>query len=206
MGIKMRRLKSFIILLATILLLTGCGKKYIGYWCNYDEAAVITVLMKDGYTENDKTKIEKVLNDYENIDSINFISKEDYAAQMGQSPEDIDIYANFIVSFDSVDNIGTYVEELSKMSGVLEAKQSFAKTGITIYNLEKGHKYTYTNSDEATDNDKVTGKYQEKNGVITLTPDDGGKTTLLYIKDKYLCADADCQEIFTSSDEKCSSK
>ena len=70
----MRRLKSFIILLATVLLLTGCGKKYIGYWCNYDEAAVITVLMKDGYTESDKTKIEKVLNDYDRNDVYYYIS------------------------------------------------------------------------------------------------------------------------------------
>ena len=39
--------RNLILLLVIALILTGCGNKYKGYWCNYNETATIIVLLKD---------------------------------------------------------------------------------------------------------------------------------------------------------------
>ncbi len=193
-----------ILLIIMTIFLTGCSNDYKGYWCTYDETATIVVLFKDGYKEKDKQAIADKIASYENVESSTFYTKDDYASQMGQDPNNMDIYETYIVTFDSMDKIGTYVEELGKMSGVLKAEQSYAKNNIMLYNIESFGKYTFTNSDEATEKDLETGKYKEKNGVIIFTPDNKElQTKMLYPKDQYLCGDAACTKIYAKSNATC---
>ena len=97
-------------------------------------------------------------------------------------------------------------EILNNMAGVKEAKQSYSKTNMSLYYIGKNKKYTYTNSDEASEDEKIKGKYQIKNGVITFSPNKKEDTTdMLYIKDGFLCKDAACNEIFSKTDSTCKS-
>lgn len=188
------------------LLLSGCNNKYQGYWCRYEETSTIVVLLNKDNTKAQRTKIEETISNFESVESQNFYSREDYANELGENIENLDIYDTYVIVFDSMDSIGTYIEDLKKLDGVKEATQNNAKTNISLYNIQKGNKYTYSNSDEASEEDLETGTYKIKKGVITFTPDNNNsKTKLLYIKNGHLCADADCNEIFAESNENCSS-
>lgn len=199
-------MKKIIILLITVILLSGCNNKYQGYWCRYEETATIVVLLENDNTSTQRKNIEEIAGNYENLDSINYYSREDYANELGQDVENMDIYDTYVLTFNTMDSIGTYIEELKEVSGVKEATQSNAKSNISLYNIQKKSKYEFTDSDEAKEEDIIKGKYKIKNGVITFTPNDKTKsTTLLYIKDEHLCEDADCNKIFAKSDETCSS-
>ena len=62
--------KLYILILLTItMLLTGCTKKYEGYWCTYDETATIVVLLNDDYKEKEKQAIEDAVKEYENVEN-----------------------------------------------------------------------------------------------------------------------------------------
>ncbi len=200
--------KSLILVIICLcLLLTGCGNKYKGYWCNYDETATIVVLLNRDNTEKEREIISNKIEEFQNVISNSYYSREDYAKELGSDIDNLDIYDTFVIQFESLDSIGTYIEELEKLNGVKSAEQSNAKTNISLYNIEDFGKYTYTNSDEATEADLEKGHYKIKNGVITFTPDDeNAKTKLLYIKDGLLCGDANCTEIYASSNSSCSSK
>jgi len=189
------------------LLLGGCDKKYKGYWCNYDETATIIVLLNRDNTEDNRKKIENKIESFENVESSNYYSREDYAAELGEDVDNLDINDTFVILFSSIDSIGTYIDELKALDGVASAEQSNAKTNISLYNLMSWGKYTFTDSDEANESDLETGKYKIKKGVITFIPDkEEKKTRLLYTKDGLLCGDADCTEIFARSNKTCSSK
>ena len=195
------------LLIIMTLFLTGCGNEYKGYWCTYDETATIVVLFKDGYKTSDKQAVEDKVATYDNVESSTFYTKDDYASQMGLDPNQMDIYETYIVTFDSMESIGTYVEQLNKMSGVLKAVQSYAKNNIAIYNIQDFNKYTFTNSDEAEEKDLEKGKVKEKDGVLVFTPsDDSKETKMLYPKGKYLCGDAACKKIYAKSNATCTTE
>lgn len=199
----MKKIKT-LLLIITILLISGCGPKYKGYWCRYQETSTIVVLLNKDHTENQKNKISQVINKFEDIDSLNFYTREDYANEIGGNVNDMDIYDTYVVTFSSNNSIGTYIDELTKLKGVKEAKQSNAKTDISLYHIYSGRKYTYTNSDEANEEDLITGTYKEKDGVLTFIPDNTKlKTKMLYIKDGLICDDAQCKNIYFKSDDKC---
>lgn len=200
--------KIFIIILLTLLCtaLTGCKNKYKGYWCNYTETSTIVVLLNRENTSENRKLIEEKINNFENLESYNYYSRDDYAAELGENVENLDIYDTYVISFNSMDHIGTYREELEKMENVRSAEQSNAKTNISLYNIKSWGEYTFTDSDEATENELEAGKYKLKNGVITFTPKDSkSKTKLLYTKDGLLCGDADCTKIYARSNATCSS-
>ncbi len=203
----MKKRIYFLGLVFLTLILGGCNKKYEGYWCNYDETATIVVLLKRDNTDENRKQIESKIESFENVESSNYYSREDYAAELGEDIDNLDINDTFVILFNSIDSIGTYVEELEALEGVASAEQSNAKTNIALYNLMGWGKYTFTNSDEAEEADLETGKYKLKKGVITFTPDkEDAKTRLLYTKDGLLCGDADCTEIFARSNKTCSSQ
>ena len=185
------------------LLLCGCGK-YKGYWCNYEDTATIVVLYKDDITDAQKKKIEDTIDDFENIRNRSEYTKDDYAQQIGGDVNDL--HSAYVVTFSSHDYIGDYIEQLKKLDGVLSTQQEIAKTNISLYNLGSFGKYTYSDSDEANNDDLETGKYKIKKGVITFKPSDSSKATkLLYTKNGLLCGDADCNQIYAKSDDKCGS-
>lgn len=201
----MKKFLKTMMLVSIVMMLAACNKKFEGYWCKYDETATIVVLMNDNATQNQRNLVESTVNNYQNLESLNYYTKEDYANELGVDPSSIDIYDTFVLIFNSMDSIGTYIEELEQINGVKEAKQSNAKSNISLYNLKAWNKYEYTDSDEPNEKDIIKGKYKMKNGVITFTPDDKKKkVTMLYIKDDHLCADVDCNEIYFASDDKCS--
>lgn len=191
-------------LLVLCLLLSGCGKKFLGYYCHYEETSTIVVLLNRDIDANKKDKIEEKINSFDNLETVNYYSREDYATTIGGNAQDLDIYDTFVVLFHSMDSIGTYIKELEAMSGVKSATQSNAKSNMALYNLKKNKTYTFTDSDEATEQDLVKGKYKIKKGAIVFTPEDKEKdASILYIKNGYLCGDAECNVIFFESDGTC---
>lgn len=200
--------KKIIILTILVLIcinITGCGNKYKGYWCNYTETSTIVVLLNRENTSDSRKQIEKKINNFENLESYHYYSRDDYAAELGENTDNLDIYDTYVISFNSMDHIGTYREELEKTKDVRSAEQSNAKTNISLYNIKNWGKYTFTNSDEASESELEKGKYKLKNGVITFKPEkDSEKTTLLYTKDGLLCGDADCTKIYARSNSTCS--
>ncbi|HAB67258.1 MAG TPA: hypothetical protein DCE23_07815 [Firmicutes bacterium] len=201
----MKKGLKLIILGILAIFLTGCGNKYKGYWCNYNETASIVVLLEDNIKSSERTKIEEKIETFDNVASSNYYSKEDYNIEIGDASSDLDIYASYFILLNSMDSVGTYVEELKQLPGVKSANQTNAKTNVSLYNIKSWGKYTYTDSDESTENDLETGKFKIKKGVITFTPDKEGQTKLLYIKDGLLCGDADCNKIFAKSTSTCTS-
>ncbi len=192
-----------IICLMTVLL-TGCGNEFKGYWCNYRENAVIVVLFKKGHTEEQVKAVEDKFNQYINLANSSYYPAEEYAKYTGDAEN---IYDAYYISFNSMDSIGTYIQELEKIEGVLSATQQSAKNDISLYNLGNWGKYTYTNSDETNKEDLEEGTYKIKRGVITFKPKNSkDNTKLLYIKDQHLCGDVDCTQIYFSSTETCSGK
>ena len=185
-----------------LLVLTGCNNKYVGYWCKYNELATIVVLLNDDISEDNKKAIENKVADYVNLTATNYYSKEDYLEAIGAEGE---IYAAYVLSFSSHDSIGTYVEELKKMNGVKDASQSNAKSNMSLYELKSNGTYTFKDSDEATSNDIITGKYKISKGIIKFTPDKGDKIRILYTKNDRLCEDTDCNTIYSSGTANCSS-
>ena len=202
-----KKLSLIVLLLVLPLILSGCGNKYKGYWCNYKELATIVVQFEDNHTDKQVEAIENKAASYDNVSSTNYITREDYAKEQGVSIDDLDIHDTFVIYFTSMDSIGTYIEEIKAMKGVLTADQNYAKANISLYNLKSWGKYEFTDSDEAKEEDIEKGTYRIKNGVITFTPNDSKTSTkLLYIKDNHLCGDADCNEIYAESTETCSGK
>ena len=198
----MKKKILILVLINLTFLLTGCKTNYKGYWCRYDETSTIVILLDKDITDSKKNKIEDKIKSLENISGINFYSKDDYEEELGNNP---DIYETFVVSFDSNDFIGTYIEELKDMDGVFQAEQSNAKNNISLYNLKSWGKYSYTNSDEAKEEELENGKYKIKKGIITFTPENQDlKEKMLYIKDGLLCWDADCSKIYARSNATCS--
>ena len=203
----MKRSIKLLVLVICVLLLTGCGNKYKGYWCNYKELATIVIQLKDDHTEGNVEDIEKKSATYDNVSSTNYITREDYAKEQNLNIDDLDIHDTFVIYFSSMDSIGTYMEELENMKGVLAVDQNYAKADLSLYNLKSWGKYTFTDSDEYRDEDLEKGTYRIKKGVITFTPSGEKKATkMLYIKDNHLCGDADCNEIYATSNDTCSGK
>lgn len=199
-----KKLKIIMLLSMVVLMLTGCKTDYKGYWCNYTETSTIVIQLKNEITEVEKKNIEEKITTFENLDSSNFYSKEDYGEELANAE---DLHEAYVVFFSSMDHIGTYIEELNAMPGVHLAEQSNAKSNISLYNIKAWGKYTFTDSDEALEEDIETGKYKIKNGVITFTPKDQNiKAKLLYTKDGLLCGDADCTKIYARSNATCSSE
>lgn len=204
--------KRKILLIIVVLIIIAVGikykqnqNKYEGYWCKYDETSTIVVLLENDIAEKSKKAVENKIDDFENVISLNYYSREDYANIIGIDINETEIYASFIITLDTMDHIGTYIEELSSLTGVKSAEQSYAKMNISLYNIKDWGKYTYTNSDEATETDLEYGTFKIKKGIITFTPEeDNAETKILYTKDGYLCGDAACTKIYARSNSTCS--
>ena len=205
--------KNIIICLVIIALLVGIAlildnstSKYEGYWCKYEETATIVVLLSKNNTEAQRKAVEAKIETFENIRTTAFYSKEDYADKLGGDPNEMDIHDSYVITLDTMDSIGTYIEELEQIKGVASAEQSYAKMNLSLFNIKKWGKYTFADSDEATTDDLETGTYKMKKGIITFTPDDkNAEKRILYTKDGYLCGDAGCNQIYAKSDSTCSS-
>lgn len=204
--------KRKILLIIVVLMIIATGikykqnqNKYKGYWCKYDETSTIVVLLENDIAEKSKKAVENKIDDFENVISLNYYSREDYANIIGIDINEPEIYASFIITLDTMDHIGTYIEELSSLTGVKSAEQSYAKMNISLYNIKDWGQYTYTNSDEATETDLEYGTFKIKKGIITFTPkEDNAETKILYTKDGYLCGDAACTKIYARSNSTCS--
>lgn len=202
--------KILLIIVLLMIIISGIRykqnqNKYEGYWCKYDETSTIVVLLENDISEKSQKSIENKIDGFENVISLNYYSREDYANIIGIDINETEIYASFIITLDTMDHIGTYIEELNELSGVKSAEQSYAKMNISLYNIKDWGQYTYTNSDEATEADLEYGRFKIKKGVITFTPKEtSAETKILYIKDGYLCGDAACTKIYARSNSTCS--
>ena len=199
----MKKELKVLLLSLILLILTGCNNKYVGYWCKYNETATIVVLLNDDITDEQRSKIEEKSESFENLSSTNYYSKQDYQEQIHGEGE---IYASYIFSFSSHDSVGTYIDELKSMPGVKSAEQNSAKNNMSLYELKSNGTYTYTDSDEASKEDVIKGKYKIEKGIIRLIPDkDKSKAKLLYTKNERLCEDTDCNRVYSHGKDNCSS-
>lgn len=195
---------AILLLIVALVLRIISNNRFKGYWCNYDERSSIVVLLKNDHTQDQDKKLLAKIDEFQNVISSSYYSREDYEGQLGENP---DIYDSYVIIFSSLDSIGTYIEELKALDGVLSAEQNTAKTNFSLYNIKTSGRYTFADSDEVTEEDLETGKYKIKNGVITFKPNDNDKETkMLYIKDGYLCGDANCTKIFAESNATCSTE
>ncbi len=196
-----------ILIILGVNFLTNNSSKYQGYWCRYNETSTIVVLLNKNHKDSDRERISNKIETFENVDVVEYISREDYAEDFGLDPNEIDIYDTYRISLSTMDSIGTYIEELEKMSGVKSAEQNYAKSDLSLYNIKSWGKYTHADSDEITTSDLEYGKYKIKKGVITFTPESKkGKESMLYIKDDHLCGDAACKTIYTKSNSTCTTE
>ena len=191
---------SAILIIGLLIYRWQVNKKYQGYWCSYIERSQIVVLLKDGHTAEQDQDLLKKIEGFDNVVSTNYNAKEDFESELGTNP---DIYDAYVINFSSLDSIGTYIEDLNSLDYVVSA----AKTNVSLYNIKSSSKYTFTDSDEASESDLETGKYKIRNGVIVFTPDNKElETKLLYIKNDHLCENADCTRVFAASNSSCGSK
>lgn len=192
-----------IIVAANIISSKNVGE-YKGYWCMYEESSNILIQLEDNHTQKDRENIESTIEGFESVTSVSYMSKEQYAEDIGGDPNEMDIYATYFVSLSTLDSIGTYIEELKELDGVYEVQQHSAKTNVSLFNIKSWGKYTFTDSDEATTDQLEYGSYKVKKGVITFTPDDETKQSkILYMKDGYLCGNASCTKIYAKSNSTC---
>lgn len=208
----MKKKTIIIVIIIVLILITGSiifnqtQNKYEGYWCKYDESSTIVILLERDFTSQDKKNIEAKIDEFDNVKALTFYSREEYANKIGANADEMDIYDSYVITLDTMDSIGTYIEELGKLSGVKSAEQSYAKMNVSLYNIKDWGKYTYANSDEATTEDLEYGTFKMNKGIITFTPEEeNAETKILYTKDGYLCGDAACTKIYARSNSSCSS-
>lgn len=210
----MKNKKLFLILISIILVIIlinlGISLKQKhdlkGDWCKYRETATIVVLLNRDHTLKDRQSLEKKVEEFENITGVEYISREEYAKQLNQDLNTLDIYDTYRISLSSMDAVTTYMDELKKFKFVHQVDQNYAKANFQSYKLKSWGKYSYRDSDEASPNDYEYGKYKIKKGIIKFTPKNKGKERFLYIKDKHLCSDTSCTEIFIHDAKACTTK
>lgn len=128
-GIKMKRkilntILVFVMMISTICILTGCGKK----------TENIIVYVNDGLNDSKITAIEKKLKGFENVNSIQYTSKEnayeEAKAKIGQEALEMAGYTKSIHPFPSYFTIevkkekdyDALIKELESIDGVKTVK------------------------------------------------------------------------------------
>ena len=94
----MKKILMMILVLFSIMLLTGCGNKYEGYWCRYADTATIVILLDDNITTSEKDELIKTITSYDNLLSYTYYDKTIF-----DEPQD-EIYNSYFVSFNMVFN------------------------------------------------------------------------------------------------------
>lgn len=187
-----------LLLIISVALLTACknNEEVEGYWCNYEEKAVITVLIENNITDRVKENIEDTINTIENLDRYDFLLASNFDSTSSNEKMH-DIYFIYLKNSDYLDDS---VILLQNTKGVYSVSKNMNKENLNLYHLTKGT-FTYQN-DLTEEAEKIEGKYKIKNNKISF---DNEKVTSIYIKDKFLCLDEGCNKILIETNSLCES-
>ena len=195
----MKYIKSLFLLSITLLLLTGCGnKKYVGYWCKYEETGTIIVTLNEDNTKKQRESIEKVISNFTGLSSYDYVPKENFTAESTTDGEAFDTYFIYFMDTTTIDE---HTMALEKLDGVKKVEENNVKTNVSLYQFVDSKNYKFQDGIGVEDDLKVKGTYKINENAIQLTSP--ANTTTLYIKNDYLCADTACNIIYTKTDDKC---
>lgn len=192
----MKKLKLIMMCSILLVLITGCGNKYKGYWCNYDEAGTIIVELKTNNSKSDRNTIEKVINNFNDLASFDFLPKDSFT-----DTDNGEAFDTYLIYFNDTSILDEHVITLKKLKGVKDVEKNYIKNNVKLYEFVDNKNYKYQDGLGVEDNLKVKGKYKIGEEVIKL--ESPANKSELIIKDKYLCADKDCNTIFTKTDKNC---
>ncbi len=195
----MKYLKIILISLIAVTFITGCGnKKYIGYWCKYDEKGTIVITLKDEITDKQRAKVKSVIENFNGLETWDFIAKGTVVSEEYPDGQTNDTYIVYFSNDDTIDESKLAIE---KLDGILEVQKKTIKANVSLYEFVDKKNYKYQDGLGIDDKFKVTGLYEINDNTITLQSPT--KTSEIYIKDDYLCADKDCNTIYTKTDNNC---
>lgn len=170
--------KKILVLIITLLCLTGCNK-FKGTWCRSTEVFGTIVVTKTGTTAKQITNIENKIKEFGNYKSYDVID----SIEKGNTS--ITIYFNESSKANELINI------VKDLDGVDKAeKKSFVVTSEKL-EIKSKNQFTYS-----TNLDNVDALVE--NGEYTLNDDNtlsiyGDRN--FYLKDKFVCTDVDCNNI-----------
>ena len=187
------------LLLISLFIISGCSKKsYEGYWCTYQEEAMIIILLDKDISTKNKDNVEDTINTFEDLESYDYISRKDLA----ENDSNNNLYDTYFVHLDSVTNIDNYIASLANVKGIHSTTKSINKNNLSLYNLKNKKEFTYqTNlNDPAT---IIEGTYKIKDNKIVFKSDK--EVPELYIKDNFICLDKNCNTIYSKTNNLCES-
>ena len=187
------------LLLISLFIISGCSKKsYEGYWCTYQEEAMIIILLDKDISTKNKDNVEDTINTFEDLESYDYISRKDLA----ENDSNNNLYDTYFVHLDSVTNIDNYIASLTNVKGIHSTTKNINKNNLSLYNLKNKKEFTYqTNlNDPAT---IIEGTYKIKDNKIVFKSDK--EVPELYIKDNFICLDKNCNTIYSKTNNLCES-
>ena len=176
----MKRIKV-LLMLAILVILSGCTNKFEGTWCKYSDVATTLVILSNDISDNDLNKITTYIAKLSNLKSYDIIDKIEEASKM------ITIY------YKDENKIEVYEKDLKNFTGVKTLKSSKMNTVVDKLVL-KNSDYTFGKSLNSLDAQETKGKYKENGNSITL---DNGIN--FYYKDKFLCYDEGCNDLMSKA-------
>lgn len=195
----MKKIIKYIFICSILFMLSGCTKKeYVGHWCNYEETGTIIVLLDHEISSSNKDNIEDIINTYQDINTYDFISKEDLAST---TSVDINtVYDTYFIYFENTDSIDDALITLQNTKGIYSATKENIKSNVSLYNLKNDNTFEYQ---EAIGDEEliIKGKYKIKDNKIEFKSEE--KVNNLYLKDSFICKDETCNKIYVKTDASC---
>lgn len=178
-------MKLKVLLLSLIVfILCGCQSKFNGTWCLYEEVPSSLIILDKDINDDNLKKITDYLDKISDLSSYDIIDNIESASKM------INVY------YIKKDNIENYKNDISKLNGVYSFDNKMinkAKEKIII----KGKYYTYDKELNTLYASEIKGKTKKNKNSILI-----GDIKFFY-KDSFLCADSECNVIFSKSNNDC---
>ena len=173
-----------LILCLIVFILCGCSSKYNGTWCLYTEVPSSLIILDKDINDNNLKKITDYLDNISDLASYDIIDNIESASKM------INVY------YLKKDNIESYKTDISKLNGVYSFDNKMinkAKEKIII----NGKYYTYDKELNTLYASEIKGKIKKNKKKITIDDKE------YFYKDNFLCADNECNTIFSKSNNDC---
>lgn len=170
--------KKILVLIISVLCLTGCNK-FKGTWCRSTEVFGTIVVTKTGVTRKQITNIENTIKEFGNYKSYDIID----SIEKGNTS--ITIY------FNESSKANELIDLVKNLDGVDKAeKKSFVVTSEKL-EVKSKNKFIYSTNLDNVDALVENGEYTlNDDGTLSIYGDRN-----FYLKDKFVCTDADCNNI-----------
>ena len=176
----MKRIK-LLGLLAILMLTCSCASKYEGTWCKFADIDTSLVILSLDIEDDKLNAITSYVETIEDLKSYDVINKIEESSKM------VTIY------YKKEDNIKKYEDTLKGFDGVKEVKTSKVNTVVDKLKINND-RYVFDKDLDDFKASEVKGIFKEDGNTIILEDN-----TKFYYKNKFLCYDADCNNILTKS-------